>query len=53
MIKKYLIDALILALLLLGVIHCRANEFIDNATIGALLGGLTGYFASNIKKISE
>lgn len=53
LLKKYLIDWLVLITLLVSIFIMRHFVYIENTIVGTLLGAIVGYFARGIKKIHE
>lgn len=51
MLSKYGIELIFMLASFGTVIYTRYLGFIDNATTGALIGVITGYFLSDIRKI--
>ncbi len=53
LIKKYILEILMIAIILSFIFVCRYNGFIDNCVTGTLLGTVIGYFASSIRKLHD
>ncbi|HEY8780750.1 MAG TPA: hypothetical protein VIM16_03975 [Mucilaginibacter sp.] len=51
LLRKYVIEVITLFIALTAVIISRYLGFLDNATVGALIGVIIGYAMSDMRKL--
>jgi hypothetical protein len=51
LIKKYIVELFAMLIVFSTIVICRYVNFMDNPTLGALIGVALGYFVADIRKI--